>query len=434
MVLKATEEMIEAPLPKIPLQDQIVSPRMQPQDQPRSAWELLPILAIPFCVMTGTGMMFPLLAMLADRDGSGQVGAGVLLASFAAARLAFNLPSGIAADRYGRRLVMIGGLVVLAIGSFGAFWFSGLLATAVCVVLLGAGSATCLTATVARLSDMSTRENRGQMMSRYQTAVLIGISLGPLAGGILVGRFGLSSPFLLQGSLALLGMASVATLVRERSAASVAAERAAASERRGAPALGKFLSLSFATLSLLAFTLFMTRTATTWQIVPLLARDRFALAAETTGLMLTSGGLANLVVLPFIGRAIDRWGAPAAILLGSCLIIGGFLLMRVEGDVRPLWIGVVIIGVSGGMLAPALNTFAVEVSGLGHGTTLGALRTAGDAGLVLGPIILGPFVALLGASHETGLAGSAAAMAVSTLLFVTVHHRRLREGVGQRRR
>ena len=379
-------------------------------------------------------MMFPLLALLADRDGSGQVGAGVLLASFAAARLAFNLPSGIAADRYGRRLVMFAGLVVLAIGSFGAFWVTGLSATAVCVVLLGAGSASCLTATVARLSDMSSHENRGLMMSRYQTAVLIGISLGPLIGGILIGRFGLTAPFFLQGLLALLGMVSVVALVRERSTDAVVADRAAASGRRGATSLRLFLSLSFATLALMAFTLFMTRTSTTWQIVPLLARDRFALSAETTGLMLTSGDLANLVVQPFIGRAIDRWGPPVAILFGACLIIGAFLLMRIDGDVRPLWIGVVIAGAGGGMLAPAINTFAVEVTGLGHGTTLGGLRTAGDAGLVLGPIILGPFLALLGASHETGLAWSAATMAVSTLLFVAVHRRRLWAGVGQSRR
>ena len=396
---------------------------MQRQAIPVST--LLTLLAIPFLVMTGSGMMFPLLAVVADSLGAGQTGAGVLLASFAAARLASNFPAGLGADRFGWRPVAGVGLAILAAGSLGAVLASGLAATAVCIALIGVGSSSALTATLAQLSDLADAQNRGLMMSRYQTAVLVGISLGPLGGGLLSARYGLSSPFLLQGVMALAAMAPVFVLARTRvpAAAKAAASQEAASQERSSLTL--ILSAGFGVLCLVSFTLFMTRTATSWQIVPLIARDRFAMSPETIGLLLTSGALANLAAQPVIGRLIDRLGAPRAVLGGGAAMIASFLLVSSDASAGLLWAGVILMGLASGVLAPAINTFAVEVSGAGYGATLGTLRTAGDGGLVLGPIILGPGLALLGVSHEAGLVASAATMLLSLAAFVAVHRRRL---------
>ncbi|WP_170147043.1 MFS transporter [Chelatococcus asaccharovorans] len=416
-----------APLPR-PLGPtaRVVPPAAAMMHRPAASGgpRLLPLLSIPFCVMTGTGMMFPLLAVMAERDGSGQAGAGILLTSFAAARLASNMPAGVAADRYGRTVVMRAGLLILALGSFGAYWALGLLASALCILLLGAGSSIALTAALAALTDRSAAGTRGLMMSRYQTAVLIGISLGPVTGGLLSTRFGVASPFLLQGVMASLALALALAYAADRPQVQAPPHAAPAPGRSGS-VLTQFLSLGFAVLGVLTFTLYMTRTATSWQIVPIIARDAFGMSFETVGLLLTAGALANLVIQPFIGPFIDRLGAAPSILLGSVTVTVAFVLISIESDVRFLWAGVVLSGAASGILAPSLNSFAVDLSKGGYGATLGALRTAGDAGLVLGPLVLGPMLALFGLSHQVGLIASAVTMAASTLLFIAVHGGRL---------
>jgi hypothetical protein len=49
------------------------------------------------------------------------------------------------------------------------------------------------------------------------------------------------------------------------------------------------------------------------------------------------------------------------------------------------------------------------------------LRTAGDSGLVLGPLLLGPVLALVGLGHEPALVISALALGLVTIAFMVNH-------------
>src|SRR5215210_2400265 len=82
--------------------------------------QLLPIVLVVFCVMMGMGMMVPVLPLFTEQHGGGPASAGLLLSAFGAARLLVNIPAGVASERFGRRPVMIAGVLLLAIASFAA--------------------------------------------------------------------------------------------------------------------------------------------------------------------------------------------------------------------------------------------------------------------------------------------------------------------------
>src|SRR5215207_8919164 len=181
----------------------------------RSQPQLVPIVIVVFCVMMGMGMMVPVLPLIAERHGGGPASAGLLLSAFGAARLVVNIPAGFASERFGRRRVMIAGVALVALASFAAAVSGSILSLAGWLFLQGAGSSLYVTAAMAAVADLSDPTNRGRIMSLYQGAVLVGISLGPALGGILASAFGASAPFVTQGILAVLGAASAALLVSE---------------------------------------------------------------------------------------------------------------------------------------------------------------------------------------------------------------------------
>src|SRR6266487_7138139 len=72
------------------------------------------VMLITFVIMLGFGIIAPILPLFARSFGVGYGAAGLLISSFAFARLIFDLVAGPIVDRYGERLAATGGLIFLA--------------------------------------------------------------------------------------------------------------------------------------------------------------------------------------------------------------------------------------------------------------------------------------------------------------------------------
>ena len=111
-------------------------------------------------------------------------------------------PAGAIAERFGRKPLLVGGPLVIAIsaaltavaGSFGQMVIFRL--------LQGMGSALQVTAAMIVMADISTPRDRGRSMSFYQGALLLGTSVGPIIGGFVGEHFGLRTPFFAYAALA----------------------------------------------------------------------------------------------------------------------------------------------------------------------------------------------------------------------------------------
>jgi MFS family permease len=78
------------------------------------------IILVVFVVILGFGLILPILPLYAKSFGVGTAAASLLISSFAAARLLFDLFAGPIVDRFGERLTATAGLIVVSASALGA--------------------------------------------------------------------------------------------------------------------------------------------------------------------------------------------------------------------------------------------------------------------------------------------------------------------------
>ncbi|MGH8916210.1 MAG: MFS transporter, partial [Acidimicrobiia bacterium] len=144
--------------------------------------------------------MLPLFA----RDlGFGASAAGAAVGAFALARLLFNVPLGALSDTKGRRLPIVGGPLVVALGMVGSGLAGDIVSLIIWRFVAGLGSSMYMTGSLAYLVDIATPTNRTRLLAVNQGALLIGVSIGPSLGGLVAAHWGLQAPFFVVAGAAL---------------------------------------------------------------------------------------------------------------------------------------------------------------------------------------------------------------------------------------
>lgn len=143
--------------------------------------------------MMGQGVVAPILPAYArDFDSRGTTSIGFVVAAFGFSRLFLNIPSGVLGAKYGRTVLMSVGLAITAVGNVGSGFAPEIIQLIAWRVLAGAGSAMFMTGAMAYVADISTSQNRGQLMSIQQGALLLGSDIGTPLGGFVADTWGLA--------------------------------------------------------------------------------------------------------------------------------------------------------------------------------------------------------------------------------------------------
>ena len=131
--------------------------------------------------------------------------------------LAFSQPFfGHLSDNYGRGRLMMLGMLSL-IGFFATViamfrWHIGTLLLMPFFALFGVGSFAFAPAALASLGDMAPKQGRGTTMGFYSVVISLGTIIGPLLGGYLLDKYGLTSLFY-AGLLILIAALAIAILI-----------------------------------------------------------------------------------------------------------------------------------------------------------------------------------------------------------------------------
>jgi multidrug resistance protein len=385
----------------------------------RAEPRLLPMLVIVTLVMSGMGVISPVLSLYAAAFGVGTTLIGTTITAFGVARLLVNIPTGFLAERFGRRRLMCAGALVLCVGSVGAALADSFASLVAWRFVQGLGSGCYMTVAMAAAADLSTPGNRGRVMALYQTAILVGAGAGPVFGGIIAEVFGFRAPFWAFALVTL--AASVFALAGFTETLADRRELDGAENRGGKGGLGPAVLLehrAFAAVTLVTFGIFFTRTAAQWQLTPLIGDARFGLSLAAIGLALTAQAAANLAMLSVAGRLVDRFGARRAIAWSTYGLASSLVLVALAPSPWLFFVAVMLVGVSVGVSNPASTAFAADNAPNGRfGPAMGVLRTVGDAGFVLGPILAGLAADLLPAGYTGGMVLNAAVVALGALAF-----------------
>jgi MFS family permease len=180
----------------------------------RSLWTLLAGNAL---TEIGIGFFLPILPLFLRSRGGAPALVGVVFASGVVARAVAQYPAGWLSDRYGRRPLIVGSLLVYAL-------LFPLYALPVPLPLLAvlrfahalAGGAYVPSA-LALAAELSLPEARGRVFSQLRASDMVGLLLGPALGGLVAGFrleyvFGAGALICLAASLLLLRLPRVPTV------------------------------------------------------------------------------------------------------------------------------------------------------------------------------------------------------------------------------
>ena len=337
--------------------------------------------------MAGQGVVGPVLPLYARDFGVSATMVGLTLTVFALARLILNIPAGLIADRFGRRVLLIGGPILTSIGMFGSGFAGDIWSLLIWRFVAGAGSAFFMSGALIYLIDIAPPGLRARYVATNQWALSVGVALGPGIGGLVAERWGLAAPFHLVGVIALFAAVYAVFRLPEtgRSSSRELKDESPAREAARIARSGPFLAIAFVT-----GTIFMTRAGTRATLVPLHADETLAWGPGELGLVFTVTGVMTLFTLWPATWATENIGRASVILFsGMAAALGTFVI---GSSSTPMWfvLGNVILTLGTGTAGPAPAAFVADLfpermRGLG----VGLYRSAGDVGFVLGPPALG---------------------------------------------
>lgn len=125
------------------------------------------------------------------------------------------LTAGSAADRYGRKKMLVAGLALFGTGSLvaGLAGSTGQLIAA--RAGMGVGGALLMTTTLAVAMQIFTPEEQPKAIGIWAAVNSLGFAVGPLLGGFMLNHFWWGAIFLINLPVAALGLVAVAALVPE---------------------------------------------------------------------------------------------------------------------------------------------------------------------------------------------------------------------------
>jgi len=138
-----------------------------------------------------------------------------MINAYALVQSGLLLTAGSLADRYGRKLLLMAGLVLFGAGSAWAAFAQDSAQLIAARAGMGVGGALLATTTLAVIMQVFDDEERPRAIGLWGAVSSLGFAAGPLLGGALLDHFWWGSIFLINLPVAALGLLAVARLVPE---------------------------------------------------------------------------------------------------------------------------------------------------------------------------------------------------------------------------
>lgn len=336
-------------------------------------------------VMTGYGMVLPVMPYYIVRLGAGGREMGWLMSSYSLMQLICAPLWGILSDRVGRK-------PILTIGIFGyalTLFLFGLADTLWMLVLArtlsGVLSSATMPTAMAYVGDNSSEADRSRSMGQLGAAMGLGVILGPLIGGLLA-RGSLALPFFAGSALAFTAFLLVITILPEsRSAQPV--------ERRERLTRAALLGLARGPAGALLLAVFlMSFGLSNFQgISGLYVVDKFQATPSQTGVIwMVMGAVMAAAQGLLIGPLTRRLGEPRLIFGGLTGGALGFVLIALAWNFASVLAAIAFFSLALAVMGPALNAHLSRLAGGRQGALMGINSAATSLGRVIGPLWAGP--------------------------------------------
>ncbi len=374
------------------------------------------LLTMPFVLIVASGLAYflalamlnPVIPVYIDgtlHGGGIQVGVGV--GAFAFGAVLLRPFAGRIGDRIGRRVLLLGGALIVAIATAGYGLVASLWWLTATRFIAGIGEAAFFVGAATMITDLGPEERRGEAVSYWSVAVYGGLAFGPYLGEVVLGpkhheRFG--AAWHISAGLALLAVA-IGWFTREvpgQSAPDDGGPQHLLHRRALGPGTVLFLGL----VALAG-----------WQsFVKLYARD--VLHHDAVRSVFLVYGVVILLIRIFGARLPDRLGARVSCSGALVFACVGMSVIAASRTMPGLYLGTAIFAIGMSLLYPALLVMALEgVPPHERGSVVGTFSSFFDLSQGLGAAICG---GIQGAFGYSSMFWTGALLAVGGLVVMRV--------------
>ena len=365
------------------------------------------LLTRPFLIVTASalvffvyiGMLIPIVPLFIEGPlGAGEFGIGVTVAVFAVAAILARPFLGRLADRYGRRVLIVGGAVLAGLSGIASSQISEFWQLLVLRGVTGIGEAAVFVGAATLIADMSPRARRAEGASYFSVAVFGGIGIGPIIGEAVLTDDNFERAFVVAGLFAFLaaGVALFAPARVEPAETlddSIASAVSANGRRRiiHPAAIMPGLVLASGVAAFSSFGAFL----------PDYARS---VGLATSGGLFAVYALVSVLVRIFGATLPERLGPRRAVTIALSNVLVGLAILALFPTVAALWIAAAFVGFGMAFNYPSLLALTVNrASDSDRAWAVSSFTMFFEVGSVAGGLLIGAFAQAVG--KQTGFLG-----------------------------
>ncbi len=366
-----------------------------------------------FCAVIGIGIVVPLLPVYAQNLGANGLYISLIFSSFSISRT-FLIPFfGKASDKNGRKFFIVMGLFIYAVVSF-AFIVANNVASLITVRFIqGIASAMIMPVAQAYIGDITPKGKEGFFMGLFNLSTFLGLSIGPILGGVIKDSFGYSFAFICMGVLCLLAFfVSLFFLpnsdCKKKDTHNIKSKKNVIIKDR-----------MIAGLFIFRF-VYTTSIGVIWCFLPIFAHNKFHMSSSDIGVLVMLGVLiSGLLNIP-MGYLADRTNKVFMIITGGVIVSCAVYSLETATQISHLVCANIAFGIGGGISMPSVMALAVikgnEFGAMG--SVMGVLTMSHSLGMLVGSILAGCTMDYL--TIETGFLFCAWIMLAGTLIFFAI--------------
>ncbi|MCM3403319.1 multidrug efflux MFS transporter NorA [Cytobacillus oceanisediminis] len=338
-----------------------------------------------FIAFLGIGLVIPVLPTLMNELGITGTTIGYLTAAFALAQLIVSPFAGRAADKWGRKIMIVTGLFIFGLSEFLFGIGQEIEVLFVSRILGGISAAFIMPAVTAFIADITTTDTRPKALGYMSAAISTGFIIGPGIGGFLA-EFGTRVPFFFAGAMGALAAVLSMILLSEPERSEEENQEGATEGRSGFRRVMEpkyflaFILIFIASFGLAAFESFFS----------LFVDHKFAFKPSDIAIVITGGAIFGAVSQILLFDRLTRiWGEIK--LIRYSLILSGLLvfLMTVVHSYFAILLVTFIVFVGFDLFRPAVTSYLSNIAGNEQGFVGGMNSMFTSLANISGPIIGG---------------------------------------------
>ncbi|MEB6251768.1 multidrug efflux MFS transporter NorA [Mammaliicoccus sciuri] len=334
-----------------------------------------------FLMFLGISIVIPVLpTILHDLDLNGS-DLGMLVAVFAMFQMIASPFGGRFADKFGKKIIIIIGLLLFSISEFIFAMGNTFSILLVSRVLGGISAAFVMPGVNGMIGDLSTSENRAKNFSYMSAVINTGFIVGPGVGGFLA-EISHRMPFYFAGALGIIALLFSVFLLKE---ASDDDSNETARPKVKEPFTYKLFVVPVIIMLILSYGLASTET-----MFSLYTAEKVGFEPKDISIAITGGAIVGVIFQLFLfEKLVGKIGEIKLTLFSliySVLILGAFVYASHYITVM-LVSFVIFIGFD--LIRPSMTNYFSKLAGNNQGTAGGLNSAATSVGNLIGPLVAG---------------------------------------------